>query len=252
MGAMAAQRLLDEIEKIEIIDTHEHLVNQEMLCNLDFNLFQDIELHYLKDSLMAVGMDENLIMEKSSEPDSLIEELLPFLEQTRNTTYYRAFFQTLRDLHGLTGDELDPTALKKASESITKAYGREDWYERVIRKKCNIKYMLRDMVYMPTENDFVRPVIRMDNYLVERHKQFLQDWLERERILTLRIGDAEYGERIRSLDDYLAFMEEDFRKALEMTPQDVVDEVKRTGGLTGFDLIWHGGPMFVFRRSGLD
>ena len=29
----------------------------------------------------------------------------------------------------------------------------------------------------------------------------------------------------------------------------VIEEVKRTGGLTGFDLDWHEGPMFVFSRQ---
>jgi len=215
MGAQVAETLLDEIRHMEIIDTHEHLVNQEMLMNLGFNLFQDIELHYLKDDLMAVGMDENLIMEKASEPDSLIDELRPFLKQTQNTTYYRAFFRTLRDLHGLEEDDLDPAHLKRASDSISTAYGRPDWYDHVIRDRCKVRYMLRDMVYMPTENDFVKPVIRMDNYLIERHKNLLKHWLDSERILTLRIGDAEYGERVHSLDDYVALMEEDFQKALE-------------------------------------
>ncbi|UCD57698.1 MAG: amidohydrolase family protein [Candidatus Hydrogenedentota bacterium] len=214
MGTKLEQRLHDEICQIEIIDTHEHLVNREMLADLGFNLFQAIELHYLKDDLMALGMDENLILEKGSEPDSLVDELLPLLKLTQNTTYYQAFFHALRDLHGLEGNHLDRKNLKAVSESIKTAYRRQDWYAHAIRDKCKIKYMLRDMEYMPTEDDFVRPVIRMDNYLILRHKNLLKEWTEKERILTLRVADAEYQARVRSLDDYLSLMEEDFQKAL--------------------------------------
>ncbi|MCD6328311.1 DUF2079 domain-containing protein [bacterium] len=43
----------------------------------------------------------------------------------------------------------------------------------------------------------------------------------------------------------------DSQKITAFWEPDVVDEVKRTGGLRDFDLIWQGGPMFVFKRSGL-
>ena len=210
MDALLSRRLHEEICQMQIINTHEHLINREMLDNLGFDLFQTIEFHYLKDDLIALGMDQDLILETMSEPDRLIDELLPLLRQTRNTTYYRAFFQALRDLHGLEGSELDKDNLKAVSESINKAYHRPDWYTHVIGDRCKIKYILRDMEYMPTADDFVRPVIRMDSHLILRHKNLLRNWIERERILTFRVGDAEYQARVRTLDDYLALIEEDF------------------------------------------
>ena len=215
MTSKLRKKLHDEICQMDIIDTHEHLINQEMLGNLGFNLFLAMEFHYLKDNLLSLGMDENLIMEKGSEPDVLLDELLPLLRQTRNTSYYQAFFRALRDLHGLEGDELDRDNLKAASESITRAYGRDDWYESVIGDKSKVRYMLRDMEYMPTENEFVRPVMRMDSHLILPFKNILTEWIEKENILTMRVGDAEYKERVHCLDDYLALVEEDFEKAVE-------------------------------------
>ena len=208
-------KLYEEIQQIEVIDTHEHVINREMLGNIGFNLFSALEFDYLKDDLLAVGMDENLLVDKAGDPDSLIDELIPLLRLTQNTSYYRAFFQALRDLHGMSGDCLDPANLKAASDSIHAAYEQDDWYSRVIRDRCKIKYMLRDMDYMPTEDDFIKPVIRMDNYFILRHKELLQEWIDKERILSMRIADAEYEARVRSLDDYLDIIENDFLKAID-------------------------------------
>ena len=215
MNAQLTKSLHEQICQMDIINTHEHLLNREMLNGLDFDLFQAIEFHYLKDSLMAVGMGENLIMETMSEPDRLIDELIPFLEKARNTTYYRAFFQALRDLHGLEGDELDKDNLKAASESIKQAYEREDWYDEVIGGKCRNRHVLRDMEYMPASDDFVRPVVRMDSHLIQRHKNLLSEWVEKEDILTFRIGDADYKKRVKTLDDQLAVIDEDFQEMLK-------------------------------------
>lgn len=215
MSGQLAQKLLEEISRMEIINTHEHLINQEMLANIGFDLFQSIEFHYLKDSLLSMGMDENLISNNASDLDRLIDELTPFLKRIKNTTYYQGFFQPLRDLHGLGEDDFDKESLKAASENMKAAYQREDYYEEVIWGKCRNKYVLRDMEYMPTDNDFVKPVMRMDCHLIQRHKNLLQHWLEREKILTFRIGDADYEKNVRTLDDYLAIIDKDFEDLLQ-------------------------------------
>ena len=213
MSSDLTRELREQIDEMEIINTHEHLINREMLHGVGFDLFQAIELYYLKDDLVAVGMDENLITETMSEPDKLIDQLAPFLKQTRNTTYYQAFFRALRDLHGLDGNELDSDNLKAVSESIKQAYGREDWYEHVIRERCKIKCLLREMEYMPATDEFVKPVIRMDCHLIQRHKRLLKEWVDKDSILTFHVGDADYRDRVRTLDDQLALIEEDFQTA---------------------------------------
>jgi hypothetical protein len=86
MKKKLVQRLYDEICQIEIIDTYEHLVNREMLKALGFNALYAIEIEYLKDDLLALGMPENLILEKGPDPQALLRELLPLLRQTENTT----------------------------------------------------------------------------------------------------------------------------------------------------------------------
>ena len=85
----------------------------------------------------------------------------------------------------------------------------------VLAGTCSQTYMLRDMEYMPADNEFVKPVMRMDSHLIHPYKHILTDWVEKEEILTMRTGDAEYKERVHSLDDYLVLVEEDFEKAVE-------------------------------------
>jgi len=210
------EKLYDEICQMEIIDTHEHLINREMLSALGFNLAQAIELNYLKDDLLALGMDENLILDKGSDLDALFDELLPLLKHTRNTTYYQALFRAFRDLHGIKGDELDKKNLKAASESITKAYSRQGWYPHVIRDRCKIRCLLRDMSYMTSDDDFVKPVIRMDSFLMLRHRNLLQAWIERAApVYSPHTPEAEYKAKIHNLEDYLGLIEGDFQRASE-------------------------------------
>lgn len=210
------QRLYNESCRIEIIDTHEHLVNREMLKALGFNALYAIEIEYLKDDLLALGMPESLILEKGSDPQALLPELLPLLRQTENTTYYKALFQAFKDLHGLKGNRLDADALQSLSRSIASAYDRENWYGHVVREECNIKYMLRDMAYMTTEDDFVKPVIRMDDHLMLRHRNLLKSWVDRAApIYCPTTPEPEYRKTVRSLDDYLSLIEADFKSAIE-------------------------------------
>ncbi|RJP71987.1 MAG: hypothetical protein C4532_06840 [Candidatus Abyssobacteria bacterium SURF_17] len=215
MDTRLVERLNAAIQDIEIIDTHEHLMNREMLKDLGFNIILAMELEYVKDDLMAVGMSPDTLMERMSEPEQLLAELVPLLKQTRNTSYYRALFRAFRDLHGLNDDELNPKNLMAVSDSISRAYGTSDWYPHVVRERCNIKYMLRDMEYIIADDDFIKPVIRMDSYLMLRHRNILQTWFERDPVHTLRTPEAEYEARVKSFDDYLALMDEDFRKALD-------------------------------------
>lgn len=216
MNNSLVQRLHDEICRIEIIDTHEHLVNREMLGALGFDLAHAIELNYLKDDLLAVGMDENWILDRGTDLDAVIDGLIHLLKQTQNTSYYRSLFQAFRDLHGLEKDELDRKSLRAVSESITQAYSREDWYTHVIRDRCRIKCMLRDMAYMTTDDDFVKPVARMDSFLMLRHRNLLQAWIERAApVFSPHVPEAEYKAKVHNLQDYLGLIESDFQRALE-------------------------------------
>jgi len=216
MNKKLIQRLHDEICKIQIIDTHEHIINRQMLEALGFDLGHAIELGYLKDDLLALGMDENHILNSGTDVDALIESLIPLLRQTRNTTYYQSLFRALRDLHGLKDDELDPKNLRAVSDSIVAAYGREDWYDHVVRDRCNIKCMLRDLGYMIFDDEFVIPIARMDGWLMLRHRHLLQDWIEwAAPVNAPYVAEVEYNEKVHNLDDYLGLIEADFEKARE-------------------------------------
>jgi predicted TIM-barrel fold metal-dependent hydrolase len=215
MNPRRAEQLFTEISRLEIVDTHEHLVNRGMLEALGFNLIHALELNYLKDNLLALGMDEGYMLEGGMDFDALIDDLILLLGRTRNTTYYRALFQSFRDLHGLREPELERENLRSVSESIRQAYSREGWYRHVIRERCNIRYMLRDMAYMTADADFIRPVIRMDSYLMLRHRKLLQNWVERAApVYSPYVPEAEYKAKIRSLEDYLGLLRGDFERAI--------------------------------------
>jgi len=209
-----AQELHEEIQQIKIIDTHEHLVNRQMLSDMGFNIIHAMEIEYVKDSLLAVGIDPNLLVQGGFQTDNLLDQVIPVLWKVRNTSYYRSLFRAFRDLHGLQGEELDRRNLKRVSDSIESAYARRDWYEQVLQKKCNIRYILRDMEYMPIEHDFIRPVIRMDNFLMLRHRRLLQDWIERGApIFTLRVSEYDYTNTVKTFTDYLDLLESHFQEA---------------------------------------
>ncbi len=130
--------LREEIEKIPLVDTHEHFVLEEerLSCPLDFSyLFP----HYASSDLVSSGMPPSSLEEIRLNQLPLEErwkKLQPYWQRIKNTAYARALEIIARDLFGVEG--ISEKTYRVLSERIASS-NKKGWYRKILRKKANIE-----------------------------------------------------------------------------------------------------------------
>ena len=132
---MAAPALLTglrtEIDKLDIISTHEHLLSEpERLASKP--TFFTLAEHYLGNDLISAGMPTQA---------KTWAEFAPWWRYAKHTGYAQALRIAVRDLYGI--GELTEAALPKIDAAITTA-NRPGLYQRVLKEKARISYAVLD------------------------------------------------------------------------------------------------------------
>ncbi|MHB9127546.1 MAG: amidohydrolase family protein, partial [Candidatus Humimicrobiaceae bacterium] len=146
------KEITEQLLSMPIFDTHEHLMSEgeRRLQNLDvFYLFS----HYIGSDLVSSGMSEtdfNKILDKSIDIEERWNIFLPYLENVRNTSYFRIVFEAVNGLFGIDGITKD--SYMKLSQKLEETK-KKDWYEDILSKKCRIEYMLDFIENMPGIKD---------------------------------------------------------------------------------------------------
>lgn len=165
------QRIRDHVNQIRIVDTHEHLLNPAGFdpSMLDFMfLFR----HYAAGDYESVGIPEKTFNDLFSDSLTVIEKwraLQPWWELSFNTGYNRAGLLAADQLFGIR--TIDVTTVEELSEKIRKAY-QTNWYDYVLKQKCNIDYLIEDYPYGDWENrtvgdpEMVRYVRKFDDFIL--------------------------------------------------------------------------------------
>ncbi|HBB93031.1 MAG TPA: hypothetical protein DC042_15290 [Bacteroidales bacterium] len=145
------QRIRDFVNQIKVVDTHEHLLNPAGFDSsmLDFML---LFRHYATGDFESAGMPRNIMDKLFTDSLTSIEKwrtLEPYWERCFNTGYNRAAVLAAEKLFGVKA--IDETTVAGLSEKIRKAY-QTDWYDQVLRQKCNIEYVIEDYPFDDWEN----------------------------------------------------------------------------------------------------
>jgi predicted TIM-barrel fold metal-dependent hydrolase len=226
MESSARQELSEYIDSLRIIDTHEHLRNRHDFQHglVDFIFTAS----FIKEDLFSSGLDTYefrrgedsryrpfLNSEKylalAGSPDELIARIGPYLRSISNTSYYRFTMRAFRDLYQLPEVELDRDGWNELSAAIRRAYSNEDsWRDSVIREKCHIDMMIRDLGEEEVDRPYIVPVARFDYLLFYRYRSVLSrhihtmPWDDFEGMF--RTLDTKYGS-IATLDEYLEMVD---------------------------------------------
>ena len=196
-------RIINYIDTIRIIDTHEHLIGPEMLKD---SYFLDFSLLFMQngyDDLVSAGMPDTLfnsIFNSQLDPISKWKIIEPFWNNSFNTSFNRMIIQSTSTFYGI--NELNESTVGPLSEKIRKAY-ETDWFDRIIRDSCRIDYIIKDGNYMPGKDGFIRYEKRFDDWLTIKSKF---------RIDSLAIQQLD---PIYSLDDFVRSLETAFVKELK-------------------------------------
>lgn len=196
-------RIINYIDTIRVIDTHEHLIGPEMLKD---SYFLDFSLLFMQngyDDLVSAGMPDTLfneIFNRQLDPVSKWKLIEPYWKNSFNTSFNRMILHSMESLYGI--NELNESTVETLSEKISKAY-ETDWFDRIIRDSCRIEFFIKDGNQMPGKDGFVRYEKRFDDWLTVKSKF---------RIDSLAIQQLD---PIYSLDDFVKSLETAFEKELK-------------------------------------
>jgi len=211
--------ILDELEAVPIIDSHDHTIAQELAMNLAkrSSYLYDILLMQNNRSLLTYLPEESWRMSQfdfgeaygikgheDSEGDRKAEwrKLEPVLGFIRNDNQQRTFMRACKKLFDLSFDRIETEKQWiELSEKFSHANRREDWYNRAIKEVGNIDLILNVSFSSPeVDRTFFRSVMNMTDFL----RGFDESYL--------RKIETKYGVTIKSFDDYLDVLDDVFKK----------------------------------------
>ncbi len=183
-------RLKEEIYKIPIVDTHEHLMSEEQRNSQPIDIFYFFA-HYASSDLVSGGMPRQTL-EKIRNTSLPLEErwrdFAPYWERIRSTAYAKALLIAVRDLFQIDGISED--TYLAISERL-RASQKKGWYRYVLKERGNIALSLQYVGTMDVDRELFRPVAYYDHFITARSR-----W----DINTL---EKNYNVSIHSLDDFL-------------------------------------------------
>ena len=212
------ERILSEIEKIQLVDTHEHIMpeSERNGCALDFSYLFG---HCNSSDLISAGMPPPLmeafrlpihryrtayikrtkfrrhLPEPASEDMSLEERwraVEPYWEAMRNTAYAKVTLLAVKALFGI--DDLNKNTYQNLSRAIAESR-QPGWYRYVMKEKAGIENSILDIMAIDVDREMFSPIQRMDNFIDIRSRQELGHL------------EAEAGTAIHCLDDLVKAMQ---------------------------------------------
>lgn len=174
------RRILAEIENIPLIDTHDHLMSEEVRLSRKIDFFHWF-LDYAGVDLVSAGMSEPRLEELLNPERPLDErwaEFAPIWRYVRTTGYGRALLLAARDLFGI--DDINEATYQELSQKIS-ASNYKGWYNQVLKERGNIDLVILDPLEFidPTplekiDRSFFAPVVCMDDFVTPCNRTDLE------------------------------------------------------------------------------
>ncbi len=191
------RRIRQKVEKIPLVDTHEHFIPEEKRLNTELDLFY-LFPHYASSDLVSSGMsletlDEIRISDRSLEEKW--EKFKPYWERIRNTAYSKALLIAIRDLFEI--EDIDENTYRKLSEKIASS-NRKGWYRYVLNEKANIDLAIWDF---PEGGESQTEAMRIERIVESRKLQGMKKVPSTDVDFLLPVARFDGFVCIRSLDE---------------------------------------------------
>ncbi len=205
--------LLSEIEKIRLIDTHEHVRVGLRLRDRgrEIGLFDIFATNqYLRAELISAGMPPENWEKAGGDPDRDHRLLSLYLAAVSSTSYFASLRAGLERIYGFRGDLSRKTDWLRLDRRVRNAYRDRSWEESVLREQAGVEKLFYCYGWNYRPCRWFVPVLRMDNFFDLTDKNWPRAW-EQDHLLNLaEKGIA--GETFAGLPDGL---EKIFRWAKE-------------------------------------
>ena len=209
-------RIRDHVDRIKVINTHEHQHWPEEYGDYSFRFYHLIAASYLASDISSAGTnayDWKLI--DSLSLDELWDVYGKALDYTRNTSYYSHFVKGFRKLYDFGDLYFTKDNIAKLSARIEKNYNNyKSWFDESF-KKTGYELMFIDQFWKPfnTELDHKYFALVFNiNELISESRQKPEKGAELKSIYKEAYNS---GSKINHLDDYLEFCDHLFKKNIE-------------------------------------
>jgi len=182
------QRILAEVDRIPIVDTHEHTMPESDRADhaVDFSI---LFAHYASSDLVSAGMSpplleaarlpmnryRALVNSRAKQPRPLVkperedmslderwQAIKPYWEAIRNTAYARGVLIAARDIFGV--DDLNDDTIEQLSQAIADAR-KPGWYRHVLKDLANIEMAIIEVQTTDVDRELFAPSLRLDHYI---------------------------------------------------------------------------------------
>jgi predicted TIM-barrel fold metal-dependent hydrolase len=196
--------ILDEINDLPVIDTHDHILSEKDR-NTDNLLY--FFPHYINSDVVSAGMDLDLMeklinSQKYTKPE--LNTFFEYWEKAKNTAYAKALLRGTKELFGF--DDINAENYRDVEKVLGKSK-KNGWYEKVF-KKAKIEKVINLLVeesikkQLEVDRKFFAPVVWFDFLL----KIFKPSDIERI--------EKETDTSIHKLDDLIRAYDRIFEKCI--------------------------------------
>lgn len=196
------KRIKDFVDNIELVDTHEHLMEEFISSQKSAPDFMFLLALYADDDIKSAGMGKPEFAELLTNKYTIMEKwnlVKPYWEMSKNTAYNRNVLLTIDKLFGI--KDLNETTVGPLSEKLKNSYdGR--WYDYVLKERAKIKYIIQDVGNQRSKDPMFRYVEKFDDFIRIHSKAEV-----------LALG-SRHNMKIADLDSYMAVLNKSFQEAI--------------------------------------
>ena len=136
--------LFEQVERIPVIDTHEHLPHCDEARAKDTDVLREYLIHYMSSDLVSAGLTHDLlskIVDSSIPISQRWEWVEPYWEACRYTGYGRALDISVRGIYGIDG--VRGSTIEELNRAFLGSL-REGHFRHVLKDLCGIRISLLD------------------------------------------------------------------------------------------------------------
>jgi predicted TIM-barrel fold metal-dependent hydrolase len=191
MSARSLDTLRGAIDEIQLVDTHEHLVQEaERLAGpSDLCLWFST---YVGQDLRSAGMSERdyrFTQDAGNDLDTRWNLVEPYWNSVRTTGYGQAIRLAAREMHGVS--DIDGTTYRALSEAIS-ASSQSGMYDDVLTDQAGIRVAINDTgSRLDQDARYFAPAYRFNRFLHLTHRNQVLDLEERVEMSIHTLADLE-------------------------------------------------------------
>ena len=184
------ETIFNYINDLTIIDTHEHLCEEDQISDRP-DLLSIYLYHYFRVDVLTTGLEKQKLQQvldpliPVSDSWKIVE---PYWQTARITGYGQSLDIAVQAIYGV--DRIDRTTIEELSKRFTLA-NRPGHYKQVLSELCRIETSINDIAF--AENPLFRFVDRFDYTLNMQNRQDFIDFGNRQGITIHTLQDFDHA-----------------------------------------------------------